>query len=153
MEFDWIYDQFVSWFEALDPTDQRLIVKALQSKESLTHSDITYLCRNDFLAQLSSIGLDWLQQAMDSPIFDQINAAIATGEFVRDDSSTSFEEEWHCVKCGFIEYETDRFAATGPGLAKQFGIQNKQFITVSCIQCGYTEIYKDYPAVTWRISY
>ena len=50
------------------------------------------------------------------------------------------------TKCGHSEYETGRFAATGTGLAKLFDIQNKQYSTVTCTRCRYTEIYKDYPS-------
>ena len=47
-----------------------------------------------------------------------------------------------CTKCGNTRYETDQFQATGGNFAKLFDIQNKKFITVSCTQCGYTELYK-----------
>lgn len=49
---------------------------------------------------------------------------------------------WECPKCKNREFETDQFAATGGGLTKIFDIQNKKFMTVSCTQCRYTEIYK-----------
>lgn len=47
-----------------------------------------------------------------------------------------------CPKCGCTHYEVDEFRATGSKLAKFFDIQNKKFITISCQDCGYTEIYK-----------
>ena len=47
-----------------------------------------------------------------------------------------------CPKCGCREYEADRLQATGGNFAKIFDIQNKRFVTVSCRQCGYTELYK-----------
>ena len=47
-----------------------------------------------------------------------------------------------CAKCKHTEYETDEFRATGGNFAKFFDVQNKKFMTVSCAQCGYTEIYK-----------
>jgi len=40
-------------------------------------------------------------------------------------------------------YESDQFQATGGNFAKLFDIQNKRFITISCTQCGYTELYKN----------
>jgi predicted nucleic-acid-binding Zn-ribbon protein len=49
---------------------------------------------------------------------------------------------YSCAKCLCIEYETDEFRATGGNFAKLFDVQNKKFMTVSCKQCGYTEIYK-----------
>lgn len=49
---------------------------------------------------------------------------------------------WKCVKCGNTSFEKDQFQATGGNFAKMFDIQNKKYITVSCSNCGYTEIYK-----------
>ena len=47
-----------------------------------------------------------------------------------------------CPKCGNKRYESDQFQATGGNFAKIFDVQNKKFITISCTQCGYTELYK-----------
>lgn len=47
-----------------------------------------------------------------------------------------------CIKCQCTEYVTDEFRATGGFFAKMFDVQNKRFMTVSCNQCGYTEIYR-----------
>ena len=47
-----------------------------------------------------------------------------------------------CVKCNNTGYTTDEFRATGSGFARFFDVQNKKFTTVSCTQCGYTEIYR-----------
>ena len=49
---------------------------------------------------------------------------------------------YQCPKCGGTEYESDQFQATGGNFAKLFDVQNKKFYTVSCTQCGYTELYK-----------
>ncbi len=49
---------------------------------------------------------------------------------------------YKCAKCGCTEYEQDQMRATGGVFAKMFDIQNKKFVTVSCKECGYTEIYK-----------
>lgn len=35
-----------------------------------------------------------------------------------------------------------QFQATGGDFAKLFNVQNKKFITISCRQCGYTELYR-----------
>lgn len=53
------------------------------------------------------------------------------------------QRQYMCQKCGCTQYESDQFQATGGNFAKIFDIQNKKFITVSCTQCGYTELYKD----------
>ena len=50
--------------------------------------------------------------------------------------------QYVCPKCGCTQYESDQFQATGGNFAKLFDIQNKRFITVSCAQCGYTELYR-----------
>lgn len=50
--------------------------------------------------------------------------------------------QYVCPKCGCYEYESDQFQATGGSFARMFDIQNKKFITVSCMHCGYTELYK-----------
>ena len=47
-----------------------------------------------------------------------------------------------CPKCGNAQYESDQFQATGGTMAKLFDIQNKKFITVSCTNCGFTELYR-----------
>ena len=51
-------------------------------------------------------------------------------------------ERWKCPKCENEEYEKDQFQATGGNFARVFDVQNKKFITISCTQCGYTELYK-----------
>ena len=53
------------------------------------------------------------------------------------------QRQFICQKCGCAQYEADQFQATGGNFAKIFDIQNKKFITVSCAECGYTELYKD----------
>lgn len=52
------------------------------------------------------------------------------------------QKQFICPKCGCTSYEHDQFQATGGNFAKIFDVQNKKFITVSCTQCGYTELYK-----------
>ncbi|MFO8086360.1 MAG: zinc ribbon domain-containing protein [Bacteroidales bacterium] len=52
------------------------------------------------------------------------------------------QKQYICPKCGKREYELDSFAATGGGFAKLFDVQNKRYTTVTCKNCGYTEIYK-----------
>lgn len=51
------------------------------------------------------------------------------------------QRQYRCVKCGCTQYHADQFLATGGNFAKLFDIKNKKFITVSCAQCGYTELY------------
>ena len=51
-------------------------------------------------------------------------------------------KQYVCPKCGCQSYVDDRFQATGGNFAKIFDIQNKKFITISCTDCGYTELYR-----------
>ncbi|ARP51199.1 MULTISPECIES: zinc ribbon domain-containing protein [Caproicibacterium] len=52
------------------------------------------------------------------------------------------QRQYICPKCGCMQYETDQFQATGSNFAKLFDVQNKRFITITCSQCGYTELYR-----------
>ena len=52
------------------------------------------------------------------------------------------KKQFICAKCGCTTYESDQFQATGGNFAKIFDIQNKKFITVSCADCGFTELYR-----------
>ena len=47
-----------------------------------------------------------------------------------------------CARCAIQEYETSEFRATGGFLSKIFDIQSREFTTVTCVRCKYTEIYK-----------
>jgi len=49
---------------------------------------------------------------------------------------------WKCPKCNNRTFETDTLATTGAGFSRFFDIQNRKFATISCSQCGYTEMYK-----------
>lgn len=49
---------------------------------------------------------------------------------------------YSCMKCNNTSYTTDEFRATGGGFSRFFDVQNKKFTTVSCSQCGFTEIYR-----------
>lgn len=61
------------------------------------------------------------------------------------------QKQYVCVKCGNQSFESDQFQATGGNFAKIFDIQNKKFITISCIRCGYTELYKANSDSGWNI--
>lgn len=61
------------------------------------------------------------------------------------------KQTYECPKCGNVHYESDQFQATGGNIAKLFDIQNKKFITVTCTQCGYTELYRAHSSAGWNI--
>jgi len=46
-----------------------------------------------------------------------------------------------CAKCKSTGGKSRRIAMSGTGLTKILDIQHNQFITVSCLNCGYTEVY------------
>jgi predicted nucleic-acid-binding Zn-ribbon protein len=47
-----------------------------------------------------------------------------------------------CVKCGNDSYNSGKISTTGSSWSKFFNLQNNKFITVICLKCGYTELYK-----------
>ena len=48
---------------------------------------------------------------------------------------------YKCLKCSCAEYAEGEIRAAGGFWTKIFNIQNRKFKTVSCKNCGYTEIY------------
>lgn len=52
------------------------------------------------------------------------------------------KKSYVCDKCGNVNYVSGKISTTGSILTKIFNIQSNKFITVSCLQCGYTELYK-----------
>lgn len=48
-----------------------------------------------------------------------------------------------CPKCGHTETEVGSISTTGGGLSKMFDIQTNSFEVVSCLNCGYSELYRD----------
>ena len=47
-----------------------------------------------------------------------------------------------CTKCKSHEFETGEIRTTGSGLSRFFNLQNQKFQTISCVKCGYTDIYR-----------
>ncbi|NUB89654.1 nucleic acid-binding protein [Haloterrigena sp. SYSU A121-1] len=52
------------------------------------------------------------------------------------------DDDRGCPKCDHTETEIDEIATSGTGLSKLFDIQNRQFMAVSCTNCGYSELYR-----------
>lgn len=48
-----------------------------------------------------------------------------------------------CPKCGHADASVGSISTTGSGLSKMFDVQTNTFRTVTCAECGYTELYKD----------
>jgi len=55
---------------------------------------------------------------------------------------SSTRGERGCPKCGHTDTEVDKISTTGGGFSKMFDIQNRGFRTVTCTNCGYTELFK-----------
>jgi len=51
-------------------------------------------------------------------------------------------DKYKCPKCNNNEFEQDQFQAVGGIFSKMLDIQNKKFVTTTCTNCGYTEMYK-----------
>lgn len=56
--------------------------------------------------------------------------------------SASDDDRDGCPKCGEQETEIDAIATSGTGLSKFFDVQNRQFDVVTCVNCGYSELYR-----------
>lgn len=63
-------------------------------------------------------------------------------EETEDFSMNGYKQQYTCLKCANHTFEQDQFQATGGDFSKFFNVQNKKYITISCAQCGYTELYK-----------
>jgi predicted nucleic-acid-binding Zn-ribbon protein len=50
-------------------------------------------------------------------------------------------ERFVCSKCNHRGARVKRFAATGTGISKLFDFQHNTYLTASCGNCGYTELY------------
>ncbi|MEF9920300.1 MAG: zinc ribbon domain-containing protein [Erysipelotrichaceae bacterium] len=61
------------------------------------------------------------------------------------------QKQYVCEKCGNTQFESDQFQATGGNFSKIFDVQNKKFVTITCTQCGYTELYKQKSDDAWNI--
>lgn len=49
--------------------------------------------------------------------------------------------QFKCSKCKLKECRVKEVAMTGTGLSKMFDIQHNHFLFVSCVNCGFVEIY------------
>ena len=53
------------------------------------------------------------------------------------------EHDRGCPKCGHDDATVGSISTNGGGLSKMFDIQTNNFRTVTCTNCGYTELYAD----------
>ena len=50
-------------------------------------------------------------------------------------------DRFKCAKCGHMDCEIKELAMTSTGLSKIFDIQYNHYLFVSCLDCGYVEIF------------
>lgn len=51
-------------------------------------------------------------------------------------------KNWSCEKCTNREFETGEIRVAGGFWSKIFDVQGRQFFSVTCTNCRYTEFYK-----------
>jgi uncharacterized protein len=50
-------------------------------------------------------------------------------------------DKFKCVKCSNRECDVKEVAMTGTGLSKILDVQHNHYLFVSCLQCGYVEVF------------
>jgi uncharacterized protein len=53
----------------------------------------------------------------------------------------AIKSKFKCQKCSHTACHTKELAMTGSGLSKLLDIQHNHFLFVSCMNCGYVEVY------------
>lgn len=57
------------------------------------------------------------------------------------DPEARIANSFSCTKCQHDECDINELAMTGAGLSKLLNIQYQHYLFVSCVQCGFVEIY------------
>ena len=52
-----------------------------------------------------------------------------------------FEQQFQCPKCKNTGAKVDKLAMSGTGLSRFMDVQLNKFAFVSCLNCGFTEVY------------
>lgn len=52
------------------------------------------------------------------------------------------KKEYICIKCSHKSFSTGEMRVAGGFWSKVFDIQGRKLMTVSCDNCGYTELFK-----------
>lgn len=50
--------------------------------------------------------------------------------------------QFTCARCSGTQYESEQIRVSGGGISAFFDMQNKRYATVTCTNCGFTELYK-----------
>jgi predicted nucleic-acid-binding Zn-ribbon protein len=58
------------------------------------------------------------------------------------------KRKYSCSKCEGTRFDAGEIRTTGSGISRFMNLQHKKFTTVSCTNCGYTELYRTGPGGT-----
>ncbi|WP_083681527.1 zinc ribbon domain-containing protein [Paenibacillus sp. FSL A5-0031] len=83
-----------------------------------------------------------LDEHLDPFVDDQENELEESDlELNEYDINNSIANSFTCTKCNHNECDINELAMTGAGLSKLLNIQYQHYLFVSCMQCGFVEIY------------
>jgi len=76
---------------------------------------------------------------------EDFNENAEENQGIVDDTGLSIaetiEQHFKCSKCGGHQCSVKEVAMTGTGLSKLFDIQHNHYLFVSCLRCGFVEVY------------
>ncbi|MBC8453293.1 MAG: hypothetical protein H8D69_02330 [Chloroflexi bacterium] len=52
------------------------------------------------------------------------------------------QRRYECDKCHAADYKAGEIRTTGSGMSRLLNLQNQKYQTVSCTNCGFTELYR-----------
>ena len=52
------------------------------------------------------------------------------------------QQAYSCMKCKGTEHKNGEIRTTGSGISRFLNLQNQKYATISCVKCGYTELYR-----------
>lgn len=56
--------------------------------------------------------------------------------------------DYTCAKCGCDGYEASQLYAASDRFESVLDYESSKFVTISCLECGYTDLYKRQASVT-----
>lgn len=63
-------------------------------------------------------------------------------QIIKDEIARKQHGEYKCFKCSCGAYEASYLYGSQDRLESIFDIESAIFVTISCLDCGYTELYK-----------
>lgn len=73
-----------------------------------------------------------------APLIENDSESFATEEL---SIIAVIEDNFKCAKCKGSECSVKEIAMTGAGVSKLFDIQHNHYLFVSCMNCGFVEVY------------